>query len=173
MNRNVSWGHLTLSCEFQFSHAERLCPVFLCRFPPWRVDICVTPEHVYCCTRAGDPGQDFLSTPRKSPCLSRQVLLSAELGRDPEMQCWGNSCAEPGAMSQLQLCQGLVTNILHVESEDFATGISFVEKSKIQQHWLCGWWAGNNGKTQERQVPFSPFLFCSFLQGNEMRTGGK
>lgn len=57
-------------------------------------------------------------------------MLSAH---DPWLLCRGNSCAEPGAMSQLQLCQGLVTNILHVESGDFATGISFVEKSKIQK----------------------------------------
>lgn len=169
MNKNISWGHLTLRCEFQFSHAEKLCPVFLCHFPPWRVDICVTPKHVYCCTRAGDPGQDFLSRPRESPSLSRQVLLGAELGHDPWLQSGGNACAEPGATSQLQLCQGLVTNILHLENEAFATGISFVERSSVQEKsssiGCVDDGQGTMGKPKGHKYLFLPFSSAHLCSG--------
>lgn len=74
-----------------------------------------------------------------------------------------NSCAEPGAMSQLQLCQGLVTNFLHVESEDFATGISFVEKNKIQKSpvALALWMMGREQWENPRET--STFFSLSLL----------
>lgn len=93
-------------------------------------------------------------------------MLSAH---DPWLLCRGNSCAEPGAMSQLQLCQGLVTNILHVESGDFATGISFVEKSKIQKKSSSvGFVAdgqGTMGKPERDKYLFLPFSSAYFCNG--------
>lgn len=74
-------------------------------------------------------------------------------------------------MAHLQLCQGLVTNILHVESKDFATGISFVEKSKTQEKSSSVCFVddgqGAMGKPKRNKDLFPPFSSAHCCSGTK------